>query len=148
MQTVTVYEELFSNQAAGMENIIANYREIFSELSNVHTLRTVAPGLSMEDTILEEYRLSIPNVNLNYMVGTSFNGQSNTIVAWFNNQAFHTVPLTVNLINNAILRQLMIILQRISFILNFVLSFPDQSQILPTESRSQTNHYLSHFQRR
>lgn len=41
-------------------------------------------------------------VNLNYMVGTTFAG--NVITVWFNNQAYHTVPLTVNLINNAILK--------------------------------------------
>lgn len=100
LQTVTVYEN--KTAVASMQNIITSFRTLFNNLPSEHQLRLTADGLSMEDTILKEYRASVSNVNLNYMVGATF--EDNTITAWFNNQAFHTVPLTVNLINNAILK--------------------------------------------
>lgn len=100
LQTVTVYEN--NTALESMQGIITNYRDFMSDLPLEHTLRPIEDGLSMEEIILNEYRKSMSNVNLNFMVGTSFN--DNGIIAWFNNQAFHTVPLTVNLINNAILR--------------------------------------------
>lgn len=85
-----------------MQGIITSYRNFMEELPEEHKLRVIEDGLSMEETILNEYAISMSNVNLNFMVGTTF--ENNAIIAWFNNQAFHTVPLTVNLINNAILR--------------------------------------------
>lgn len=100
LQTITVYENNSTDPT--MQSIIDSYRGFISDLPDEHSLRITAPGLSLEETILAEYRESMSNVNLNYMVGTTF--QDNSIIAWFNNQAFHTVPLTVNLINNAILR--------------------------------------------
>jgi hypothetical protein len=100
LQTVTIYEN--KTTTAAMQNIITNFIGFMSDLPEEHTLRTTEDGLSMQDTILKEYDNSISNVNLNYMVGTTF--EDNSIIAWFNNQAYHTVPLTVNLINNAILR--------------------------------------------
>lgn len=97
---MTVYEVKTENPI--MENYITNYLDFMKDLPDEHTIRETADGLSMEDTILNEYRASMSNVNLNYMVGTTF--KDNSIIAWFNNQAFHTVPLTVNLINNVFLR--------------------------------------------
>lgn len=44
----------------------------------------------------------LPEVNSYYMVATSVTKKN--ITAWFNNQAFHTAPLSVNLIYNAILK--------------------------------------------
>lgn len=98
--TVTVYED--NSSSAAMQNIVTNYRNFLNDLPDEHSFRVTDSGVSIEDTILNEYRESMSNVNLNFMVGTTF--QDNSITAWFNNQAFHTVPLTVNLINNAILR--------------------------------------------
>ncbi|KAG5683919.1 hypothetical protein PVAND_013177 [Polypedilum vanderplanki] len=98
IRTITTYE------IAGNQNIFASYKAFFDDLPDEHVLRTTEENLNLEDTILKEYRLSLSNVNLNYMVGTTFNESS--ITAWFNNQAFHTAPLTINLINNAILKSL------------------------------------------
>jgi hypothetical protein len=102
IQTVTVYEK--NVQGNSMDAIIDSYLNFFKTLPEVHSLLQTQPGLSMEDTILGEYNRSMSDVNLNFMVGTTFNDDENSIIVWFNNQAFHTVPLTVNLINNAILK--------------------------------------------
>lgn len=100
IRTFTVYE----SQHAGdlMPNIITGYKRFFDNLPDNHQLIQVEPGMSFSDKILTEYRKSLSNVNLNYMVGTTFN--DSVITVWFNNQAYHTVPLTINLINNAILK--------------------------------------------
>jgi ATP-binding cassette subfamily A (ABC1) protein 3 len=102
LQTITVYESSFNASNTKMQGIFDNYKNYFDNIGSEgnHELRSVEPGLDLEDTILFEYRKSMSNVNLNYMIGTSFNGSD--ITAWFNNQAFHTAPLTINAINNAI----------------------------------------------
>lgn len=51
----------------------------------------------------EKYQIRI---NAQYLVATSIgrtNG-TNEIIAWFNNQPFHTAPLALNLVHNAIVR--------------------------------------------
>lgn len=40
--------------------------------------------------------------NTKYLVGLSF--ENNSFIAWFNNQLFHTAPLSLNLLHNAMLR--------------------------------------------
>lgn len=42
-------------------------------------------------------------LNQQFLVGAS-NTEGKTITAWFNNQAYHTAPLSVGLIHNAIIR--------------------------------------------
>lgn len=42
---------------------------------------------------------------MEYVVGASFIGSNNPkVIAWFNNQPYHALPLTLNLIYNAILK--------------------------------------------
>lgn len=56
---------------------------------------------------IEDHFLNLGNqirirTNTRYLVGLSHNGHS--FIAWFNNQLFHTAPLSLNLLHNAILR--------------------------------------------
>ncbi|KAL7030128.1 hypothetical protein ACKWTF_006533 [Chironomus riparius] len=101
IRTFTVYESQHAGDGM-ISNIITGYKSFFQNLPENHQLIEVEPGMSFSDKILTEYRQSLSNVNLNYMVGTTFN--ESVITVWFNNQAYHTVPLTINLINNAILK--------------------------------------------
>jgi hypothetical protein len=101
IQTVTVYEK--NVQGSAMDDIINSYVNFFTALPAEHSLIQTPNGMSMNNAILAEFNRSMANVNLNFMVGTTFN-DDNSIIVWFNNQAYHTVPLTVNLINNAILK--------------------------------------------
>ena len=41
-------------------------------------------------------------MNTHYIMGATFNG--GTITAWFNNQLYHSAPLTLNAIHNVVLR--------------------------------------------
>lgn len=44
-------------------------------------------------------------VNSQYMCGLSFNSTTSRLIAWFNNQAFHTLPLSLNAIHNAMVKE-------------------------------------------
>lgn len=44
-------------------------------------------------------------VNSQYMTGLSFDSATNHIIAWFNNQAFHSSPLSLNAIHNAMIKE-------------------------------------------
>ena len=45
----------------------------------------------------------LPVVRLNYLTGVSF---LNDIIVWFNNLPYHTAPLTLSMIYNSILKEL------------------------------------------
>ena len=101
IRTFTMYESQHAGEGL-ISDIITGYKSFFDNLPANHQLIAVEPGTTFSDQILTEYRKSLSNVNLNYMVGTTFN--ESVITVWFNNQAYHTAPLTINLINNAILK--------------------------------------------
>lgn len=42
--------------------------------------------------------------NTKYLIGMSSDNSGGSLIAWYNNQLFHTAPLSLNLIHNAILR--------------------------------------------
>lgn len=49
-----------------------------------------------------QFNYSLSTTNTDYVVGASITREN--ITAWFNNQGFHTMPLSLNTLNNAILR--------------------------------------------
>uniref|UniRef100_A0A336L4T4 CSON004232 protein n=1 Tax=Culicoides sonorensis TaxID=179676 RepID=A0A336L4T4_CULSO len=59
-------------------------------------------GTDFQKYLLDLMNSSLPEVNSYYMVASSVTKEN--VTAWFNNQAFHTAPLSVNLIYNAILK--------------------------------------------
>lgn len=100
LETVTTMATGPISSGSLIENIAASYENIFIGLSTVHKLTVT--NSDFQDEILDQYRISLSDTNLKYMVGVSFNDSG--IGAWFNNQAFHTAPLAINTINNAILK--------------------------------------------
>jgi ATP-binding cassette, subfamily A (ABC1), member 3 len=105
LETVTTVEKGNFTNGSIAEQIFTSYQDMFKNLSNtkaqkLHTL-TITNN-NFEDEILNQYNISKAITNLKYMVGVSI--KEDNITAWFNNQAFHTAPLSINLINNAILR--------------------------------------------
>ncbi len=100
LSTVTTAELRAITNGSQTEDIFSNYERIINGLSNVHSL-TVTNG-DFQAEILEQYRISLSNTNLKYMVGVTFDDAA--IKVWFNNQAYHTSPLAINTINNAILK--------------------------------------------
>lgn len=100
LETVTTVERGSIVSGSFMENITTSYENIINGLSGVHSLTVTSRDFQEE--ILEQYRASLSNTNLKYMVGVTFSDSA--IIAWFNNQGYHTAPLAVNTINNAILK--------------------------------------------
>ncbi|XP_050097899.1 phospholipid-transporting ATPase ABCA3-like [Anopheles aquasalis] len=56
------------------------------------------------DFILDKYGQSVYKVNRDYMIGCTLNTGTNVHTVWFNNKGFHTAPLTLSLLHNAIAR--------------------------------------------
>lgn len=100
LKTVTTVEKGSLTSGSPVDGIFVSYQKIFEEFSDDHEI--VVSTKPFEDAILDEYRSSVSNANLNFMVGATFN--EDIITAWFNNQGYHTAPLSINLINNAILK--------------------------------------------
>lgn len=100
LTTVTTLERSALPPGSVAEAISTNYENMIKALPADHTL--MLANKNFEDAILDQYHTSLSATNLNYMVGAAFN--ESTITAWFNNQGYHTAPLAVNLINNAMLK--------------------------------------------
>lgn len=100
LSTVTTVERGSMTSGSVVEGISTSYESMINGFSSDHALRVTTRNF--EDDILDQYRASLSDTNLNYMVGVSFSDSE--IRAWFNNQGYHTAPLTINTINNAILR--------------------------------------------
>lgn len=100
LETVTTMEKGSMSSGSLIENIVTNYESIISGLSSSHTLNVANGGF--EEEILDQYQKSMSNTNLKHMVGVTFSDSE--IKAWFNNQGYHTAPLAINTINNAILK--------------------------------------------
>ena len=94
-ETMTVFSasegSLFGD---AFEQIITNCSYVGSQVIN-------SGSLTVEEKILAEAKLDLGNYNTKMMVAASFYGD--LITVWFNNQAYHTAPLALNLVSNAIL---------------------------------------------
>lgn len=101
LETVTTVERGTIANGSLLERVLTSYESIINDLSNVHTLKTVT-NKDFQDEILDQYEISLSNTNLKYMIGVTFNDAE--IRAWFNNQGYHTAPLAINTINNALLK--------------------------------------------
>lgn len=100
LQTLTTVEKGTFDEGSLIDGAFKNYQSIIENLPSEHTL-TVA-DVDFEEQILNQYTKSVSRTNLYSMVGASFHKE--VIKVWFNNQGYHTAPLTINLINNAILK--------------------------------------------
>jgi ATP-binding cassette subfamily A (ABC1) protein 3 len=75
------------------------YQALFTGKDHVTTISS-----DISDYILEKYNKSFSDVSQKYLAGATLSKDS--ITAWFNGQPYHTVPLTLSLINRAILKEL------------------------------------------
>lgn len=103
LRTVTVLEQGVIGTDSFEEKVFNSYQETFRSLPAEHAL--VNTKMDMDQTILNQYEISNAETNLYYMAGLTVN--ENNITAWFNNQGYHTAPLAINLVNNAILKYVM-----------------------------------------
>lgn len=99
-QTVTVLQADTFDVGSLQDDLVRSYKELIAEERPQHSLSTTTTAI--QQYILDRYAKSVPRTNMDYMIGASITNEN--ITAWFNNQAFHTVPLTINKIHNALLR--------------------------------------------
>lgn len=57
----------------------------------------------LSNYILDKYNESFAEVSQMYLIGATFEG-SQYVTAWFNSQPYHTMPLSLNFVNRAILK--------------------------------------------
>lgn len=57
-----------------------------------------------EEFILDLYKTRLVEVNRQYVVGATIRSDGERITAWFNNQPYHSAPLSVNMVHNAVVR--------------------------------------------
>jgi len=102
LDTVTTVEQ--GSMAAGSSSNLAfqSYQRIIQDLSSKHSL--LVTEADIVERILAEYRLSVSRVNLNFIVGAAFSDER--ITAFFNNQPYHSAPLAINMVNNALLKSI------------------------------------------
>jgi ATP-binding cassette, subfamily A (ABC1), member 3 len=64
--------------------------------------KVLTESQDMEDFFLNKAKDSLSKSNLEFLVGATI--KENVVTAWFNGQPLHTMPLTINMINRAILK--------------------------------------------
>ncbi|XP_001662813.2 ATP-binding cassette sub-family A member 3 [Aedes aegypti] len=93
-ETVTVLEG-----NAVVDPRVQAYQNLLNNVGGSHRLETVPNTVS--EYILEKSQTAISEVNVRYMVGATLNDTAYT--GWFNNKGYHTAPLALSLIFNAIM---------------------------------------------
>lgn len=96
-ETVTVLEVDSADNSIGNQ-----YKSLFADANPMRRLEVV--DKKFEDYILEQYDTKLVVVNRAYVVGATILENANSITAWFNNQPFHSAPLAVNTVHNAVLK--------------------------------------------
>lgn len=96
--------------AINIQQINVDYR-IFDEYENSFHNAPDQSSLVVIDENFTDYILNMAEkyqvrINSQYLAAVSMDTVNGTesIIAWFNNQPFHTAPLTLNLVHNAIVR--------------------------------------------
>ncbi|XP_055533387.1 phospholipid-transporting ATPase ABCA3-like [Wyeomyia smithii] len=94
LRTTTVLES-----AGGNPELVTAYQQLFVDKESDTKLVTITE--SMTDYILRRAVENEPLVMNEFLVGATIS--PNIITVWFNAQGFHTVPLTINTLYNALL---------------------------------------------
>lgn len=96
--TLQVNETLFADSLE--HKIFENYKELFKSFSANSHLNVITRD--MNEYYLDSSKRYLPRLNNRYLFGASIN--EGNITAYFSNQPYHTSPITLNLLHNAILR--------------------------------------------
>lgn len=100
VNSVTVLAQNNDTQSEYTQRIIQEYEAMWRDATDTQLLNVVHE--SFQDYILRVGREFITRVNAQYLVAAEIS--DNQITAWFNNQPYHTAPLTLSLLYTAILR--------------------------------------------
>ncbi|XP_055389657.1 phospholipid-transporting ATPase ABCA3-like isoform X2 [Condylostylus longicornis] len=98
-ETVTVME-LQKQNSTFLEKVGFEYAEYSSSFGGEHGFERIEKDYF--DFILNLAKVALVRVNSQYLIGATIS--SDKIVAWFNAQLLHIVPLSLNTVHNALLR--------------------------------------------
>lgn len=93
-ETTTVIQ-----QDGSRRDLVKSYTDLLGGKNGVTII-----SKDMEVFLLEKAKESLPLVNRMFLVGVTFKTEVST--AWFNGQPYHTMPLALNMINRALLKNL------------------------------------------
>ncbi|XP_053672341.1 phospholipid-transporting ATPase ABCA3-like [Anopheles nili] len=98
--TMDSYEKAITvlESADGDTGRVQAFQNMFADRGGLVTI-----GEDITEYIIRKSKEDIASVNTRYYVGATISSSS-PYVGWFNNKAFHTAPLALNLIYNAILQ--------------------------------------------
>ncbi|XP_059223186.1 phospholipid-transporting ATPase ABCA1-like [Stomoxys calcitrans] len=99
--SVTLIDRRSLASGSGISDILDRYKELIFWLGIQHKLEETEGELFAEYYIDKDVR-TLERMDQTHHVGVTF--AADHIVAWFNNVALHSVPLSLNLLHNAILR--------------------------------------------
>ncbi|XP_055533385.1 phospholipid-transporting ATPase ABCA3-like isoform X2 [Wyeomyia smithii] len=90
-------------QTTDANGTIANsYANLFRSLPSTNELKIITAPFA--EYVLNKSIDNIKAVDNTFMVGATLDEANRNITAWFNNKAYHTAPLSLNLVYNAILQ--------------------------------------------
>ncbi|XP_073830695.1 phospholipid-transporting ATPase ABCA3-like [Musca autumnalis] len=84
-------------------HIVDRYKELIFWIGIQHQLEET-DGELLSDYFIEKDIRTMERMDQDHHVGVTF--EEDYVVAWFNNVALHSVPLSLNLVHNAILRSI------------------------------------------
>lgn len=85
---------------ASDSNIVTGFQRLFEGFPSYHRMEII--NRNMIDHILGLSDVNIGRVNREFMVATTLSDDSQTV--WFNPQGFHTAPLGIDFLYNALLK--------------------------------------------
>ena len=98
---VILLSDLVNDNTSLSKEFVDNYEGLFEDpssqngnLQKTDSIRDYILGLSMSELVDFNYRC---------LAGVTVDNEN--ITAWFNNQPYHTIPLTINMVFNALLRR-------------------------------------------
>jgi len=109
--TITAVEHEMSKDNALCANLTTSYEQQFRS-GSADEFSELGANRTMEEDFIDRAQHDLPGVNLHRLVGVTFSGLDPSpktgkervkATAWFNGQSYHTPPLSLNLIHNALL---------------------------------------------
>uniref|UniRef100_A0A6E8VSN7 ABC transporter domain-containing protein n=1 Tax=Anopheles coluzzii TaxID=1518534 RepID=A0A6E8VSN7_ANOCL len=85
-------------------SIVAAFQETIADAPRPDRHELIVTNRNFHAFILERSLENIRAVDNTYMIGASLDAVRRTCIAWFNNKAYHTIPLTLSVLYNAVAR--------------------------------------------
>jgi hypothetical protein len=86
------------------DNLYQNYSDNYKDILDPAKILKPPFDEGLDDFVLGQYKKSFHDVFFHYVTGVTFSNITNGITGWYNGDFYHSKPLTLNLLNRAILK--------------------------------------------